>query len=213
MVFIHYYAQLIYFNLSNCAVMFCPDWFALDNIVPYLVASSFLHILPLSCFLGSKVSLLEHDSTVSLCLGRSLSCTSRNPAKRLLQHLPLPKLNTTYIRLTRTSRSNAKHLILNTFQQTISTTLLLQSFKKTSEQQGVLCPHNLTPRARPSLAPLQHERNNLHPSTTFHTVCDTQSDGQKSFPSFIARSSASILQSMEDRSEYIQRLQALSQKP
>ena len=75
--------------------------------------------------------------------------------------------------------------------------------KQTSEQQGILS------RARPSLAPLQHERNNLNPSIIFHAIYDTQSDSQKSCPSFVEGSPASILQSMEDRLEYTQRLQIL----
>ena len=71
--------------------------------------------------------------------------------------------------------------------------------KQSSEQQGILS------HARPSLAPLQHERNNLNPSINFHAVYDSQ----KSCPSFVEGSSASILQSMEDRLEYTQRLQIL----
>ena len=65
-----------------------PDWFALDTTVPYLVGSYYF-LIPLhpssSCFLGSKVSLSEHDSALSLCLGRGLSRTARIPVKRLLQ--------------------------------------------------------------------------------------------------------------------------------
>ena len=105
-----------------------PDWFALDTTVPYLVGSYYF-LIPLhpssSCFLGSKVSLSEHDSTLSLCLERGLSHTSRIPVIRLLQHLPLPKLNTPYTCLPRTPRRNAERLITNTFQQTIFTILLL----------------------------------------------------------------------------------------
>jgi len=184
----------------------------LTLICSHLILTLFLLFSPhffalffLSCLLDSKVSLSEHDSTLTLCLGRGLSRTSHIPLTRLLQHFPLPKLNVLHTCLTHTSRSNAKCLILNTFLQTISTTLLLRSLKQTSEQQGFLSRHNQTPRAWPSLAPLQHKRN-LYPSTTFHAVCDTPSSGQKSFPSFVAGSSASILQSMEDRSEYIQKL-------
>ena len=70
------------FYLSNRAVMFHPDWFALDNIIPYLAASSFLHIFPLFLF---SLHQVQHDSTVSLRIGRSLSRTSRIPARCLLQ--------------------------------------------------------------------------------------------------------------------------------
>ena len=56
--------------------MFHPDWFALDNTVPYLAASSFLCIFPLFLF---SLHQGQHDSTVSLCLGRSLSRTSVSP--------------------------------------------------------------------------------------------------------------------------------------
>jgi len=72
----------IYFYLNNRAVMSHPDWFAPDNIVPYLAASSFFHIFLLFLF---SLHQGQHNSTVSLCLGRSLSCTSRTPARRLLQ--------------------------------------------------------------------------------------------------------------------------------
>lgn len=65
-----------------------PDWFALDTTVPYLVGSYYF-LIPLhpssSCFLGSKVSLSEHDSALSLCLGRGLARTSCISIKRLLQ--------------------------------------------------------------------------------------------------------------------------------
>ena len=109
------------------------DLFALDiNPFPYWLLSfphSFAFFL-LSCLLVSKNSLSEHKSSLSLCLGGGLSRTSRIPTKRLLQHLPLPKLNVPHTCLTRTSRSNAKHLILNTFQQAIYTTLLLRSLSK-----------------------------------------------------------------------------------
>ena len=95
-------------------------------------------VITFICSTVSKDSLSEHNSTLSLCLGRGLSRTARIPAKRLLQHLPLPKLNVPYACLTRTSQSNAKRLILNIFQQTLSTILLQRSFKQTSEQQCLL---------------------------------------------------------------------------
>ena len=82
----------IHFYLQNRAVMSHSDWFTPDNIVPYLAVSSFFLIFLLLFSLHQG----QHDSTVSLCLGRGLSRTSRSPARRLLQHLPLPKLNTTY---------------------------------------------------------------------------------------------------------------------
>ena len=75
----------IYFYLNNRAVMSHPDWFALDNIVPYLAVSSFFLIFLLLFSLHQG----HHNSTVCLCLGRGLSRTSRTPARRLLQHLTI----------------------------------------------------------------------------------------------------------------------------
>ena len=112
--------------------------------------------------------------------------------KILLTHTPNP-----YIAKQRKT-PNPKYISAH-YSYYFSTTILKQS----SEQQGILS------RARPSLAPLQHERNNLNPSIIFHAIYDTQCDSQKSCPSFVEGSSASILQSMEDRLEYTQRLQIL----
>jgi len=85
--FIHYYAQLIYLYLNNRTIVSYSDLFTLDiNPFPYwllLTPHSFAFFL--SCLFDSKVSLSEHDSTLSLCLGRGLSRTSRIPVKHLLQ--------------------------------------------------------------------------------------------------------------------------------
>jgi len=66
----------IHFYLQNRAVMSHPDWFTPDNTVPYL-AISFLILLLLLFSLHQG----QHDSTVSLCLGRGLSRTSHSPHK------------------------------------------------------------------------------------------------------------------------------------
>jgi len=85
--FIHYYAQLIYLYLNNRTIVSYSDLFTLDiNPFPYWLLLS-LHSFAfffLSCLFDSKVSLSEHDSTLSLCLGRDLSRTSRIPVKCLL---------------------------------------------------------------------------------------------------------------------------------
>ena len=64
-----------------------PDWFAPDDIVPYLAVSSFFPIFLLLLF---SLHQGQHDSTVSLCLGRGLSRTSCTPARRLLQQYKQP---------------------------------------------------------------------------------------------------------------------------
>ncbi len=114
----------------------------------------------------------------------------------LLTHIPHP-----YIAKQRKT-PNPKYISAQ-YSYYFSTTILKQS----PEQQGILF------RARPSLAPLQHERNNLNPSIIFHAIYDIQFDSQRSCPSFAEGSSTSILQSVEDRLEYTQRLQTLLRKP
>ena len=84
--FIHYHAQLIYFYLNNRTIVSYSDLFALDiNPFPYWLLLSPHSFAFLSCLLDSKDRLSEHNSTLSLCLGRSLSRTSRIPVIRLPQ--------------------------------------------------------------------------------------------------------------------------------
>ena len=88
--FIHYYAQLIYFSLNSRTIVSYSDLSTLDiNPFPYwlLLSSHSFTFFFLSCLLDSKVSLSEHDSTLTLCLGRGLSRTSHIPVKRLLQQV------------------------------------------------------------------------------------------------------------------------------
>ena len=68
----------MYFYLNNRAVMSHPDWFTPDNIVTYLAISTFFPIFLLLLF---SLQQGQHDSTVSLCLGRGLSRTSRTPTR------------------------------------------------------------------------------------------------------------------------------------
>ena len=84
MAFIHYQTQLIYI-FTYITVLSCPTLIGSYQITLCLIwpfPHSFLILLLLfSLHQG------QHDSTVSLCLGRGLSRTSRAPTRRLLQQV------------------------------------------------------------------------------------------------------------------------------
>ena len=83
MAFIHYQIQLIYI-FTYVTVLSCPTLIGSHQITLCLIwpfPHSFLILLLLLFSLHQG----QHDSTVSLCLGRGLSRTSRAPARRLLQ--------------------------------------------------------------------------------------------------------------------------------
>ena len=85
MAFIHYETQLIYI-FTYKTVLSCPTLIGSHQITLCLIwpfPHSFLILLLLLFSLHQG----QHDSTVSLCLGRSLSHTSCAPARRLLQQL------------------------------------------------------------------------------------------------------------------------------
>ena len=70
----------------SCPVLIRPYWI----LAPYhnSLFGSYCLLIPLPSYLVyfvSKDSLSEHNSTLSLCLGRRLSRTARIPAKCLLQ--------------------------------------------------------------------------------------------------------------------------------
>ena len=72
----------------SCPVLIRPYWI----LTPYhnSLFGSYCLLIPSPSYLVyfvSKDSLSEHNSTLSLCLGRGLSRTARIPIKRLLQHL------------------------------------------------------------------------------------------------------------------------------
>ena len=72
----------------SCAVLIRPYWI----LAPYhnSLFGSYCLLIPSPSYLVyfvSKDSLSEHNSTLSLCLGRGLSCTARIPDKGLLQQL------------------------------------------------------------------------------------------------------------------------------
>ena len=82
-------AQLIHIYLNNRTIVSYSDLFALDiKPFPYwlLLSPHSFAFFFLCCLFDNKVSLSEHNSTLSLSLGRGLSRTSRIPVKRLLQH-------------------------------------------------------------------------------------------------------------------------------
>ena len=84
------YIHFTYKTVLSCPTLIGSHQITLSLIWPFPHSFLILLLLLFSLHQG------QHDSTVSLCLGRGLSRTSRAPARRLLQHLPLPKLNTTY---------------------------------------------------------------------------------------------------------------------
>ena len=75
------------------AIVPCPDSSVLD-LTPYhnSLFGSYCLLIPSPSYLVyyiNKDSLSEHNSTLSLCLGRGLSHTARIPAKHLLQQTTL----------------------------------------------------------------------------------------------------------------------------
>ena len=71
----------------SCPVLIRPYWI----LAPYYnsLFGSYCLLIPLPSYLVyfvSKDSLSEHNSTLSLCLGRGLSRTAHIPIKHLLQH-------------------------------------------------------------------------------------------------------------------------------
>ena len=84
-----------YIHFTQITVLSCPTLISSHQITLCLIWP-FPHSFIILLLLLFSLQQGQHDSTVSLSLGRGLSRTSRAPARRLLQHLPLPKLNTTY---------------------------------------------------------------------------------------------------------------------
>ena len=77
----------------SCPVLIRPYWI----LAPYYnsLFGSYCRLIPSPSYLVyfvSKDSLSEHNSTLSLCLGRGLSHTARIPIKRLLQERRLHHL-------------------------------------------------------------------------------------------------------------------------
>ena len=81
----------------SCPVLIRPYWI----LAPYhnSLFGSYCLLIPSPSYLVyfiSKDSLSEHNSILSLCLGRGLSRTACIPVKRLLQHSRNGALWTTY---------------------------------------------------------------------------------------------------------------------
>jgi len=87
MASIHYQIQLIniftYITVLSCPTLIGSHQITLCLIWPFPYSFLIFLLLLFSLHQG------QHDSTVSLCLGRGLSRTSHSPARRLLQHFSL----------------------------------------------------------------------------------------------------------------------------
>ena len=74
-----------YIHFTYKTVLSCPTLIGSHQITLSLIWP-FPHSFLILLLLLFSLHQAQHDSTVSLCLGRGLSRTSRIPARRLLQH-------------------------------------------------------------------------------------------------------------------------------